>query len=192
MGHVVNGQVYVFAYPDPTAKRDRPGPIRDPGRQSWPYTQLGPAEITRVVGEVKATKIKGDPNPYRDPDGPWYIIPYDGLNDLIKGISIILRDETWGTGTSVGSIVIHHNPCLTALDIWSHGNPDRCGGITEDTFAAFAQELDKLNLCDNLDIWFDGCDTGNRNWNEDGSATPSPLPCISEQMAEVWKNGRRR
>jgi hypothetical protein len=174
MGHVVDGRMWVFAYTDPTSKRDRKGPIADRGRQSWPYTKLDPKEIDAEIARIKKSKFANDPNPYQDPDGPWYVIAYDGLNDLIFALRILLRDETWATGTGAGA-VIHHNPCLCTLEIWSHGNPDRCGGITAHTVVAFAAELDKLMSCDNLDIYLSGCNTGCRNW------TPGPINQESNQ-----------
>jgi len=175
--------MWVFAYPDPTSRRDRKGPINDPGRQSWPFRQLDQSDIDDQITIVKGAKFNGDPNPYQDKDGPWYVIAYDGLNDLIFGLQILLRDETWATGTGANA-VIHHDPVLRTLEIWSHANPYRCGGITVDTVQAFAIELDKLRLSDNVDIFLSGCNTGCRDWASVANNQASDQECIAELLAD--------
>jgi len=167
MGFVVDGKLRVFAYPKPSGRRPHTGTI--PARDCWPRAQLSASEISTAVAKVKLVSPE------------YYVIGYDDLNDLISQISVLLNTQTWTSGTPP---VVHHHPCLEVLEIDSHANPHRCGGICPGNISHFADSVDSLNDCDELRIYLSGCNTGCRD--------SSHGACLAELLADLIPSARRQ
>ncbi len=144
MGYVVNGQLRVFAYPSSATVGRHTGHIPDAG--CWPGVALSAYDITSTIAKVALESPE------------YYIIGYQDLNQLISQIELLLQTETWTTGNPP---VVHKHPCLEVLEISSHSNPTKCGGICSGDMANFADEIDSLSYCDELKIYLSGCNTGN-------------------------------
>lgn len=167
MGFVVDGKLRVFAYPNPKSRRPHTGTI--PQRNCWPGHHFTAAEITAFTAKVARVSPE------------YYIIGYDDLNDLISQITILLNNQTWISGTPP---VIHHHPCLEVLELNSHSNPSRCGGVCRGNMDQFADAVDALNYCDELRIYLSGCNTGCRDGARGGAN-------IAELLADLIPAARR-
>jgi len=71
---------------------------------------------------------------------------YTSLADLIAKIKPILDADNFN--------------CMELLEIDAHGNPNMANGITHANAATFGTLLRTLNLCDTVDIYLSGCNTG--------------------------------
>jgi len=162
MGFVVNGMLRVYAYPKPHNTHPHTGGI--PKRDCWPTHPFDSSDISSFVNRVKLVSPE------------YYIVGYDDLNHLISQIVQLLNTQTWKSGTPP---VTYHHPCLQVLEIASHANPARCGGICSHNIAQFANAVDALTYCDELKIYFSGCNTGCRNPDSPGD------PSLAEALAEL-------
>ena len=75
---------------------------------------------------------------------------YTSINDLIAKIQ--------------GTLIINPNECLELIEIWAHGNPGVCNGLTPQNIATLGSQLKTWHtdarLCDVVSIYFSGCNTG--------------------------------
>jgi hypothetical protein len=98
---------------------------------------------------------------------------YDRVQAAAAGAGYIpLRgDRTLaGAMTTVARIVAARHDCLSVLEIDAHGNPWLCDGIPWRQAAAFGDLLKKVTLCDQVNIYLAGCNTGVRTENEESLA----------------------
>jgi hypothetical protein len=77
---------------------------------------------------------------------------YTSIADLIAKIEAVL--------------VTNPNDCLELIEVNAHGNPQLCNGITHDNAGAFGAQLKAWHtgarLCDEVEIYLTGCNTGVR------------------------------
>jgi len=168
MGFVINGKLRVYAYPKPNSTKPHTGSI--PNGDCWPYHKFSADDVKRFVKRVRLVSPE------------YYILGYDDLNDLINQIVKLLNTQTWKSGTPP---VTYHHPCLEVLEITSHANPARCGGICEDNISQFAAQMDSLTYCDELSIYLSGCNTGCRDPDSPGD------PGIAEALAELLPSAKK-
>jgi hypothetical protein len=144
MGYVVNGKLRVFATPNNVSMLTA-GPI--PRGNCWPGKFDDPADLARAKAQVASESPE------------YYLLSYSGLNDLIAQVRDLLQSQTWTSGAPP---VVHHLPCLDTLELSSHGNEFRSGGVCADDIQEFVDALEGLRYCDGLNIYLSGCNTGLR------------------------------
>jgi|SRR5579862_958458 len=78
--------------------------------------------------------------------GYTFIEGYSETGDLIAQLKDILKANP--------------QKCLTTLEIVAHSNPEICNGLEPLTIGGFGKSFMKLRLCDNVEIYLSGCNTG--------------------------------
>jgi len=144
MGFAIDGKLRVFATPKNMSKLYS-GAI--PRGDCWP----GRFDDSSEIADTEAHVASASPE--------YYILRYAGLNDLTSQVKALLQTETWVSGSPP---VRHRNPCLEVLELNSHANRSRAGGICDDNLQQFAAAVESLRYCDGLAIYLSGCNTGLR------------------------------
>jgi hypothetical protein len=108
-------------------------------------------------------------------------VEYFSLSVMLNEIRVRLAAETWMVGTKVVK-----GACLRQLEICAHGRPGRSNGITEENVDYFADYLKHLNLCDELDIYLSGCNTG--VYNSSGATGDSIAQLLSAAGPTISEN----
>lgn len=74
-----------------------------------------------------------------------YISDFQSINNLIQRVRAIL---------------VAQQGCLRLLEIDAHGNPLLCDGLGVADATHFGAQLKTLNLCDLVEVYLNGCNTG--------------------------------
>jgi hypothetical protein len=151
---------------------------------------MPPGQVRIVCIPSAADPVNGGANTSRTPkqvkesalaSGYAFIGGYANLQELVDRIRERLAQETW---TSGGMQL--HGGCLEVLELYGHGSPLSCNGLWYDTVPWFAAQLKNTALCDEVNIYLTGCNTGlTRPYVvQDLSANP-PIYRVQQSIAEL-------
>lgn len=80
--------------------------------------------------------------------------------------------------------------CMALLEIDAHGSPGTCDGVLASGAAAFGALLRTVRLCDNVDIFLSGCNTGVRTATSESLAQivsrHTPTEAADRVRVNVW------